>query len=466
MDLVTKIQDLVKALEAGTPSGAPSSLTQVAALQEQDLSTVMENTTWQDDEIKLQKMIKVESCKSTLAQFNVQLSYGQFGGSAQIEGHVGQEETSEYVRRTVPMCFYSHVRRVTDVAKLVALNGGGNVEDMAAADAAMKIAGDIEFDCFRGHADFSNQGVFDGSPGAMWIGPNMHGVDVQVRQSDNLRATKDLMFAEYGANETVVIAGGGTLTQENIEDARVRASIHHGKPDTLFVDPRVLSNYNKIAFNMQRIVLAGSPQGATGADLRKQWVSQGEVNLDSSNFLQGKWQPAPPRATGPGAPSIAGASVTDAAAVTAFAASAVYRYYVTSCNELGESVKSNTVAVTIAALGDKVELTITHPGSGVVRFFNVYRTLAGGAAGTEKFIGRVALRVGQATTIFTDLGNKLPGFVTGFLIENKTLQFKELAPYSRKKLAETDMSSVEAHYRYVTLAVPAPRKNVLIDNLR
>jgi biotin carboxyl carrier protein len=466
MDLVTKIQDLVKALEAGTPSGAPSSLTQLAALQEQDLSTVMENTTWQDDALKLQKMIKVESCKSTLAQFNVQLSYGQFGGSATIEGGVGQEETSEYVRRTVPMCFYSHIRRVTDVAKLVSLNGGQNAEDMAAADAAMKISGDIEFVCFRGHADFSNQGVFDGAPSAMWIGPNMHGIDVQVRQSDNLRATKDIMFAEYGADETVVISGGGTLTQENIEDARTRAAIHWGKPDKLLVDPRVLSNYNKIAFNMQRIVLAGSAQDASGANLRKQWVSQGEVALEDSMFLQGKHKPAPPRATGPAAPSIAGASVTDANAVTAFAAGAVYRYYVTSCNELGESVKSNSVAVTIAALGDKVEITITHPGSGVQRYFNVYRTLAGGAEGTQKFIGRVALRVGASTTVFTDLGNKLPGFVTGFLVEGGTMRFKELAPYSRKKLAETEMSSVEAHYRYVTLAVPAPRKNVLIDNLR
>ncbi len=46
------------------------------------------------------------------------------------------------------------------------------------------------------------------------------------------------------------------------------------------------------------------------------------------------------------------------------------------------------------------------------------------------------------------------------------MEMKELAPYSRKKLAETDLSMTEAHFRFVTLAVMQPRKNVLVDNLQ
>ncbi len=67
---------------------------------------------------------------------------------------------------------------------------------------------------------------------------------------------------------------------------------------------------------------------------------------------------------------------------------------------------------------------------------------------------------------FTDLGNKIPGFVTGFLIEGDTMALKELAPYSRLKLAVTDLSQPEAHFRFCTLAVMQPRKNVLVDNLQ
>ncbi len=467
MDTISRLGDLVKALEAGSYNAAPSTLVQGAALQIEDLSTVMTNVTFDDQHIKLQKKLKVESCKSTLAQFDRQLSYGMFGGSAQAEGHVGQEETSDFVRVTVPMCFYSSVRRVTDVSKLVATVDGVKSDDRAAADAAKKIAGDIEFDCFRGGADFSNAGVFDGNPGAMWLGPNMHGMDLQIRQSDSQRNTRDLMFAEYGSDDSVVIAGGGTLTQDMIEDASVRSALNFGNADTLVVDPKVLSAYNKIAFNKERIVLAGSATDATGAELRKQWVSNGTVNIEASQFLRGKAKPQTARAnSGAAAPTVAVASVTDATTVTAFTATSAFQYYVTSVNELGESPKSANVTGTVAATGDRLDVTITHPGTGTVRYFNVYRSLAGGAAGTEKFVGRVLIRVGLSTTVFSDLGNKLPGFVTGYLLETDAGVLKELAPYSRKKLAETSLSTVEAHFRFVTLAVLEPRKCVLVDNLR
>src|SRR5216684_5035539 len=71
---------------------------------------------------------------------------------------------SDIVRVVVPMCYYSHIRRVTLVANLVQTVDGKKAEARAAEDAAMKLAGDIEFDLFRGKADFSNAGVFDGNP--------------------------------------------------------------------------------------------------------------------------------------------------------------------------------------------------------------------------------------------------------------------------------------------------------------
>jgi hypothetical protein len=465
MEILSNIQTLVKALEAGSYNAAPGTLVQGSALQVENLSPVMTNVTFEDKHISLQKEIKVESCKSLLAQFNRQLAYGQFGGSAVLEGHVGQEENGTWIRETVPMAFYSHTRRVTLQATMVATVDGVKADEREAKNAAIKIAADIEHDCFKGAADFSNAGVFDGNPLSIPNLPGMHGLDLQVRSSDNKRNTRDLMFAEYGANESVVISVGGTLTQEAVEDASTRSSIGWGSADELFVDPRVLSNYNKITFGKERIILAGSPTDATGSSLRKQWVSQGTVEVKSSHFLQGKQQPRAPRSNSQAvAPTIATANV--ASSGTAFVAAQVYRYYVTTQNELGESVKTATTAHTINANGDAVTVTITHPGSGTARFFNVYRSLAGGAAGTEKFIGRVKLNEGGSTTVFTDLGNKIPGFVTGFLVEKPTFMFQELSPYSRIKLAQTDLTMPEAHFRFVTLCVTEPRKNVILDNLR
>jgi hypothetical protein len=470
MELIDSIQALVKALEGGSYNAAPGALTQGSALQVEDLSTVMENVTFDDSHLKLQKMVKSESCKSTLAQFNRQLSYGIFGGSAQIEGHVGQEETSDFVRVVVPMCFYSHTRRVTLVANLVQTGDGVKAEERAAADAAKKIAGDIEFDLFRGMADFSNAGVFDGNPSTsvMPALPNMQGIDLQIRQSDNQRNARDLMFAEYGSDDTVVISAGGVMTQDHVEDASVRSALNFGNAEKLIVDPRVLSAYNKIIFAKERVILAGSPQTSTGGDLQKQWVSGGTVSVEASRFLSGKAKPAPYRPksglTNTGM-SVSPVTTTDTAAVTAFKAGQIYQFKATPCNELGEGPACALASMTISADGDKGVVTIVPPSSGTVRYFNVYRTLANGAAGSEKFIGRVAAN-GASNVTFTDLGNKLPGFVTGFLLEADTMGMKELAPYSRLKLAVTDLSQPEAHFRFCTLAVYQPRKNVLIDNLR
>ncbi len=463
-DSIEVLSSLVKALEAGGYNATPSTLVNGSALMVEDLSPVMYNVTFDDRHIKLQKMLKVETVKSTLAQFDRQLSYGIFGGSATIEGNVGQEENDSYVRIVVPMCFYSSVRRVTIVANMVGTVDGQKAEERYAASAAKKLAGDIEFDVFRGKADFSNAGVFDGNPAVIPGLPNILGVDAQIRESDNQRNTKDLMFGEYGSDDTVVIPGGGTLTQDNVEDSHVRSSMNLGDADVLLVDPKVLSAYNKISFGKERIILAGNPMDTTAADLRKQSVSGGVVNVEKSRFLSGKTRPALPRTSGPAAPASATSAQT--AGATPFMAAQTFLYFVSSVNEVGESPVVAVSLVTIATSGNSVALTITPPGSGVVRYFNVYRTLSGGLAGTQRFIGRVILSPGASTATFVDLGNKNPGFVTGFLIQGDTMMLKQLAPYSRIKLAVTDLSQPEAHFRFCTLAMPEPRKNVLIDNLK
>lgn len=451
------LQSLVKALEAGGYNAAPSTLVQGGALQVEDLSPVMELVTYENEHLKLQKLLDVETCKSTLAQFDRQLSYGIFGGSASLEGAVGQEEVSDFVRIVVPMAYYSHTRRVTLVANLVATVDGKKAEERAASDAAKKLAGDIEFDCIRGKADFSNAGVYDGNPLVIPGLPNMLGLDTQIRQSDAQRNAQDLMFGEYGSDDTVVIAGGGILTQDMVEDSHVRSEMNLGNADMLLVDPKVLSAYNKMTFGIQRVVLAGSAQDASGSDLRRQWVSGGTVKIESSRFLSGKTRPASPRAGGPAIPG----TVTPTASGTGTGlAAGVYQFGVSAINEIGESQLS-TCNVTVTS-GQQVSLSI--PATTGAMAFNVYRSNAGGTQASMRFVGRVKSAAAGATS-FVDLGNKKPGFVTGILVEGGTMKIKELAPYSRVKLAQTDLTTPEAHFRFCTLAVTQPRKNAIIDNL-
>lgn len=455
---VEQLQQLVKALEVGSYNASPDSLSQGAALQVEDLSPVMQNVTFDDSHIKLQKMIDVKDSKSQLIQFNRQLDYGIFGGSAQYEGGIGEEDTSNYVRAVVPMSYYSTTRRVSVASNMIGAFDGVKSEDRAASDAAMKLAGDVEFDLFRGQSDFSQAGYFSGDPLAIADIPNMVGIDAQVRMSDTMSNTQDLMFAEYGSDQTVVLSADGALTQSIIEDSAVRSAMNHGSADKLCLDPISLSAYNKIAHAKERIVLAGSATSKTGAELRQQWTSSALVTLEPSRFLSGKTKPARARS---GALAAVAAPGTAAAADADSALKAgTYVYYVTAVNERGESLPSAT-ASQAATANQKITLTIANNGA---KYYNVYRSGAGGSAASAKFIGKVKAS-GGANTSFVDLGFRQPGSVTGFLVQSNTWGIHQLSPYSRLKMAINDLSLPEAHFRFLCLAGYQPRKNVLIDNI-
>jgi len=456
--MIEQLQSLMKALEAGSYMASPQNLEQGAALMMEDLSPVMQNVTFDDSHIKLQKILPSKEVKSQLHQFNRQLDYGIFGGSAQFEGGVGEEDVSNFIRAVVPMAYYSTIRRVTVAANMIGAFDGVKAEDRSSADAAMKLAGDIEFDLFRGQADFSNAGVFDGNPTVVAQLPNMIGVDQQVRQSDGQANTQDLMFAEFGSNQTVVLSSGGTLTQSIIEDSSVRSAMNMGAADRLILDPISLSAYNKIAHAKERIMLAGSAQEATGAHLRTQWTSSAVVSLEASRFLSGKTQPARSRQGTPSAPAI---TVADAGAAGSLLQAGTYVYYATGVSILGESLPGAPQTATVTAAGDKVTVTITAVSG--ASYYNVYRSGVGGTAAQAKFIGKIKQSSGNP--VFTDLGNKQPGSVTGFLIQGNTLGIAQLAPYSKLKLAVSDLSLPEAHFRFLSLAAYQPRKNVLIDNI-
>ncbi len=454
-----QFQALMKALEAGSYNAAPGSLTQGAALQKENLSPIMQNVTFTEKAFKLQKELTVVACKSTLYQFDRQLSYGNRGGSAAYEGQLGKEKTSDFVRAVVPMAYYSHARRVTIAANSVDTVDGVKGEERAAKDAAIDLAADIEFDCFRGRADFSNAGVFDGNPLAAADLPNMVGIDQQVRQSDGQANTQDLYFAEFGSDMSVVLPANGNLSQTLIEDMSVRAALNHSEADKLFCDPIALSNYNKIAFAKERIHLAGSPQSATGAELRKQWTSGTPVELVSSQFLRAKHKPQRADARSPAAPGALTPSATAAGAVIPVG---TYAYYATAANAVGESAPSATASQAVAA-GEKVTLSI--PAVSGALYFNVYRSDAGGSAASAKFIGRVKAALAGATT-FTDLGNRAPGSSTAYLIEAKAWEMPELHAYSSLDLAISALETPKAFFRFCAVAGLQPRKNVLAENIK
>lgn len=398
--MIEQMQSLMKALEAGSQLAAPGQLNQGASLQIEDLSPVMHNLTFKDKNIKLQKMVEKKDHKNTVFQFNRVLDYGIRGGSAQYEGNIGEEETSNYVRIVVPMAHYVTQRRVTLAANMVATFDGKKADNREAEASALKLAGDIEFDLFRGQADYSNAGVFDGNPLAAADMPGMVGLDQQVRQSDYQQNAHDLAFAEFGSDLSSVLPANGTLSQNIIEDSSLRSAIAWGNANKLMVDEFVLSAYNKIAFNKERIVLSGSAQESTGAELRTQHTAAGPVSVESSGFLRGKVKPNRPRLGALAAPSIA---LADGGAAGTSLVAGTYVYYATAENERGEGFAGASQSQAIVA-GHKINVTITAVSG--AKFYNVYRSAAGGSAASARFIGKI--KQGASNPVFVDLGNRLP----------------------------------------------------------
>lgn len=468
--VIDKLNDISKALEAGIAVGPPGTLTQGAALQKEDLSPVMNVVTFQEKHLKLSKLIPIEKATQTLIQFDRTLDYGIFGGSGTLEVSAGQENTGTYVRGIVPMAFYADRRVVTFTAQAVQTFDGKKNLERETQNAALKLAADVEFDSFRGKADFSNAGVFDGNPAAMPdIMPGMMGIDPQVRQSDNLQNTQDLMFAEYGSSASVVIAVGGTISQSNIEDGALRSANNFGEADKIYLSTDALASYNKLIYSNVRYVFSGpgSEIKNSGASLGQQWTSNGPVELESSNFLRGKTNPPLKLSSlAPSAPTFAGGVATG---TTAFLNGQVYTYYVSASNEAGESAKSANAALTLTANGQQVSITISAAGSGqTARWFNVYRSAASTVLQTAnasmKFIGRVKAASSGATT-FLDLGNKTPGGTTGFMLDKRGLEFHELIPFTSEEMAVVDTAHRRLFYRQLCLAVKMPRFNVLFDSL-
>lgn len=459
--MLEQLENLKKTLEAGGLNAAPGSLTQGSALQNiQDLGEVMNITTFGDDKIILQKMFSVKPCKSTLVRFRRQLSYGRLGGSAVLEGFSGQETTPEFTQHVVPMSYYAKTKRVTLQSTLVDTFDGIQSPERMAEAAALEIAADIEVDMFRGFADFSNAGVFDGNPLAMPNNlPGMHGLDPQIRISDALVTTQDLMLNEYGGDISVVINKNANLDQSSLEDLYAFSYMHNGQVETLYIDPIAKSNYNKLSIAKERIVLSGSPQHSTGSQLSQQFVGDGAINIKMSRFLSAKTN----YSVAPGAPNAASVVVSESAgAGTSLLIGEVYKYYVTASNEKGEGAPLQVYSHTMAASGASVGLAITPDSAVRPTHFNVYRTAAGG----KKFslIGKIAA-AGFSVVNFVDLNNKVALGTTGFAIDKRNIEIAEMQSFQSTELGQYDLTKTRAFYRFCAVVAKTPRFNMLVDNI-
>jgi len=93
----------------------------------------------------------------------------------------------------------------------------------------------------------------------------------------------------------------------------------------------------------------------------------------------------------------------------------------------------------------------------------VYRSAAGGAAGTEEFIGNYKI----SGTTYVNAGAKAPGVGEAFLLDmsSECMRFKQLAPLSKINFAIVSTALEFAIVLYGALFVYTPRFNAVFKNV-
>jgi hypothetical protein len=289
----------------------------------------------------------------------------------------------------------------------------------------------------------------------------MNGLLKQLLKGDTDVLHRSGDFEGYGEAKSIATdLEGNVLTQDDVEALAVVAMENFGSPDQLHIEPAALSAFVK-QFYPQFRSAPGLTNQTVGYDVSKVVTTAGTIDLKPNLFLRPR---AGVRAQGvnasaPAAPTV-GATADGVAGGSL--AEGTYRYVITAVNDHGEGAPATAVTRAVGAGEDSVQITITTVPAGA-KYLKVYRSAAGGAAGTEKFIGNYVVASGGT---IQDIGAKSPGLGEAFLLDMSAecMKFKQLAPLSKINFAIVTTALEFAIVLYGALFVYTPRFNCLFKN--
>ena len=458
-----EVQELQKAITAGYGyAGRPTDLTHGGVLQTESLEATLKSVTFDMKNLKFWPAISVDKAYNLFEQYNRLTSYGSDASPYLGEGGAPQEEDSTYIRDGQRIVFFGTRRKVSHQMTLIRTTVGDVVAQQA-KEGTMHLLKHVEREMYWGHAHFVNpQGYMTGSNADL---PSdsiaMNGLLQQLKRGDDDEQQKSGDFEGFGSFQSIIRdLEGQVLTQDDIEELSVILLENFGSPSELHLEPLVLSSFVR-QFYPQFRSAPGLSNQTVGYDVSKVQTTAGTMDLKPNLFLRPRAR-ARAKAVNLRAPGLPGAiaGVAGAAAASKMEAGN-YTYKVSEVNDFGESSPVSSAAVAVAA-GEGVTLSLPAPQTGT-KFFRVYRTKAGGAAGSEEFIGNY--RVGAGS--FLDLGQKQPGLGEGFMLDlgAECMKFKQLAPLSKINFAVVTTALEFGIVLYGALFVYTPRFNGVFENM-
>jgi hypothetical protein len=457
------IEALNKAITAGYGgAGKPTDLTYGGVLQAESLEATLKSITFDMKNLKFWPSISVDKAYNLFEQYNRLIAYGSDSVPYIGEGGAPQEEDSTYVRDGQKIVFFGTRRRVSHQMTLVRVTVGDIVAQQA-KEGTMHLLKNIERELYWGHGHFMNQttGLETGSDADLPVNSiAMSGLLKQLQKGDTDAQMQAGDFLGYGDNSSIQTdLGGNVMAQDDIERLAVIALENFGAPDQMHIEPACLSAFVK-QFYPQFRSAPGLANQTVGYDVSKVQTTAGAIDLKPNLFLR-------PRA-GVRTLAVNSLSPANTFAVTATGvsgtstfAAGTYQVSVTAVNDAGESSPVNTT-VTLTA-GQNLQCAISAPPAGV-KYWKLYLSAPGGAAGTQQFAGNWA-NVGAANYVSSNV--QLPGLGEAFLLDMSAecMRFKQLAPLSKINFAIVTTALEFAIVMYGALFVYTPRFNTLFRNI-
>ena len=458
-----EVEELVKSISAGYGyAGKPTDLTYGGVIQMESLEATLKSVTFDMKTLQFWPAVSIDKANNLVEQYNRLLAYGSDSAPYMAEGGAPQEDDSQYARVAQRIAFFGTRRKVTHQITLVQTTTGDVVAQQA-KEGTMHILGKVEREMYWGNAHFINPttGVWDGSMNDVPTNSiSMNGLLQQLQSGNNDFQTKSGDFDGYGEfGEIGIDLAGLTFTQDDIEQLAVVCLENFGSPDQFHVEPLVLSSFVR-KFYPQFRSEPGKENQTVGYDVDKIVTTAGRIAFKPNLFLRPRGlaraqavnSNAPTIVVGATANGIGGGSLVPA----------TYQYKLTAVNDFGEGapVAANRV---VGAGENSVQITITSATAGT-KYIKLYRTIAGGAVNTEKFVGNYKF-TGNGMTI-QDLGKKLPGLGEAFLLNMnaENIRFKQLLPLTKINFAIVTTAMEFAIVLYGALFAFTPRFNAYFYN--
>lgn len=460
------VEALNKAITAGYGgAGKPTDLVHGGVLQAESLEATLKSVTFDMKNLKLWPAISVDKAYNLFEQYNRLIAYGSDSAPYIGEGGAPIEEDSVYVRDGQKIVFFGTRRRVSHQMTLVRTTVGDIVAQQA-KEGTMHLLKNVERELYWGHGHFLAQatGANDASDASLPTNSiAMSGILKQLKKGDQDVLHRSGDFEGYGDAQSIAQdLAGAVIAQDDIERLAVIALENFGSPSELHIEPAALSAFVK-QFYPQFRSAPGLANQTVGYDVNKVTTTAGTIDLKPNLFLRPR-AGARALAVSPQAPQLGSLAVTASAVGSGSAlAAGTYQVKITLVNDAGESSPLQEAGGVAVTAGQNIQLAISNMPAGV-KYIKAYMSAAGGAVGTEKFVGNFANR-GAGNYVLA--GRKQPGLGEAFLLDMSAdcMKFKQLAPLSKINFAIVTTALEFAIVMYGALFVYTPRFNCLFENV-